>query len=204
MGMAAMPNSCGGLAINVEELIASFPVDKMTMLTQKISLTRWVVPVLPEQELECLLNAAIQLTEAGCDHDSEPCMRFYREGLNTSFVNILTDEAVNSWKPNIQNCILMSCGKLIQLCASHMKRDNPFLLELLAVALDPENKFHTFNASRQPEMFITAAAHETTAADRGSGSSSGGGHWGLLHEVFAVPLPEPRSPKGWLVDLINR
>lgn len=182
-------------SVSGDELIAAFPVAKLASLTTKISNTRWIVPVLPEQELECLLNAAIELTAAGCDHDCDPCMRFYRDALTMSFLKILTDEAVNTWKPNIQNCILVSCGKLMQLCALHMKRDNPFLLDLLSVVLDPENKFHTFNANRQPEMFVAADPLH---------SSGSGSVWGPLAEAFAVPLGEPRSPKGWLVDLINR
>ena len=48
-----------------EELLASFPIDKLNSLNAKISNPRWVVPVLPDQELECLLKAAIKLTEAG-------------------------------------------------------------------------------------------------------------------------------------------
>lgn len=48
-----------------EKLIASFPTAKLRSLTQKISNPRWVVPVLPEQELEVLLNAAIELAQAG-------------------------------------------------------------------------------------------------------------------------------------------
>lgn len=191
-------------SVSAEELMAAFPINKLASLTNKISNTRWIVPVLPEQELECLLNAAIELTLAGCDHECDPCMRFYRDALTMSFLKILTDEAVNTWKPNIQNCILLSCGKLMQLCALHMKRDNPFLLDLLSVVLDPENKFHTFNASRQPEMFVLAPAtgdplHSTTA-----NASGAVGAWGPLADTFAVPLSEPRNPKGWLVDLINR
>lgn len=85
----------------------------------------------------------------GVDEECEPCMRFYREGLTVSFMKILTDEAVNSWKYNIHYCILNSCVKFMQLCALHLKRDNSFLLELLSVVLDPDNKFNTFNISRQ-------------------------------------------------------
>ena len=196
--MTSSPNADATMAsgVSTEELIAAFPVAKLTTLTTKISNTRWIVPVLPEQELECLLNAAIELTAAGCDHDCDPCMRFYGDALTMSFLKILTDEAVNTWKPNIQNCILMSCGKLMQLCALHMKRDNPFLLDLLSVVLDPENKFHTFNAARQPEMFL--------GSTEGTSTGASGGVWGPLTETYAVPLPEPRNPKGWLVDLINR
>lgn len=37
----------------------------------------------------------------------------------------------------------------MQLCALHLKRDNTYLLELLSVVLDPDNKFNTFNITRQ-------------------------------------------------------
>lgn len=36
-----------------------FPLSKLTALEDKISSHRWVVPVLPDQELEVLLDAAI-------------------------------------------------------------------------------------------------------------------------------------------------
>lgn len=48
-----------------EQLIENFPEAKLRMLIAKISNPRWVVPVLPDQELECLLNYAIELTKAG-------------------------------------------------------------------------------------------------------------------------------------------
>ncbi|XP_017073329.2 probable ubiquitin carboxyl-terminal hydrolase FAF isoform X5 [Drosophila eugracilis] len=172
-----------------EKLISSFPTTKLRSLTQKISNPRWVVPVLPEQELEVLLNAAIELTQAGVDHDCEPCVEFYRNGLSTSFAKILTDEAVNSWKYNIHHCILVSCGKLLHLIAIHMQRDNPYLLDLLAIVFDPENKFNTFNAARQPECFATPDCI-----------------WGQLdsNKMYARPPAEPKNARGWLVDLINR
>lgn len=48
-----------------EQLIENFPEAKLRSLIAKISNPRWVVPVLPDQELECLLNYAIELTKAG-------------------------------------------------------------------------------------------------------------------------------------------
>lgn len=48
-----------------EQLIENFPEAKLRSLIAKISSPRWVVPVLPDQELECLLNYAIELTKAG-------------------------------------------------------------------------------------------------------------------------------------------
>lgn len=43
----------------------AFPHAKLAMLDEKISSPRWVVPVLPEQELECLLQASIELCRKG-------------------------------------------------------------------------------------------------------------------------------------------
>ena len=179
--------------ISVEQMIAAFPEAKLRSLVMKISNSRWIVPVLPDQELECLLNYAIKLTKAGVDHECDPCMRFYRESLYISFMKILTDDAVNSWKFNIHFCILKTCGKLLQLCALHMKRDNQYLLDLLAIVLDPENKFNTFNTKRPSDQY-------------GTPGMPTGGHWGILDEnqTFAKSPPEPRNPRGWLVDLINR
>lgn len=179
-----------------EQLIENFPEAKLRSLIAKISSPRWVVPVLPDQELECLLNYSIELTKAGksgvkytwielhffhhfhyfcffhslsgVDEECEPCMRFYREGLTVSFMKILTDEAVNSWKYNIHNCILNSCVKFMQLCALHLKRDNSYLLDLLNTVLDPDNKFNTFNISRQSAttslIGLTANLSKTTTA----------------------------------------
>ena len=42
------------------------------------------------------------LSLSGRDVNSEPCQRFFREGLTTSFIRILTDDAVSTWKPDIQ------------------------------------------------------------------------------------------------------
>ena len=39
-------------------------------------------------ELEVLLEASIRLSRAGFDTKSEPCQRFYREGLLTSFTKV--------------------------------------------------------------------------------------------------------------------
>ena len=87
----------------------------------------------------------------GIDGDCESCVRFYQNELATSFINILTDEAVMSWKNNIHVCIFKSCCKFLLLASLHMERDNQSLLELLAIVFDPENKFHMHNIARQPE-----------------------------------------------------
>ena len=38
------------------------------------------------------------LSVPGLDTRSEPCQRFFRDGLTTSFTKILTDDAVSGWK----------------------------------------------------------------------------------------------------------
>lgn len=153
-------------------------------------------------------------------------------------MKILTDEAVNSWKYNIHYCILNSCGKLLQLCALHMKRDNPYLLELLAIVLDPDNKFNTFNCTRQSDLYTYVTEPIVDGQDVGlpqipnattnpvglnpignpAGATVGvgpstvlhtnasNGHWGVLEEskVFAKSPSDAYSPRGWLVDMINR
>lgn len=42
-----------------------FPHAKLAILDEKISSPRWVVPVLPDQELEALMQAAIALCRTG-------------------------------------------------------------------------------------------------------------------------------------------
>ncbi len=66
---------------SAEEMLAAFPVAKLNKLEELISNPRWVIPVLPGAELEVLLDAATALAREGLDRRSEPCQRFYREGL---------------------------------------------------------------------------------------------------------------------------
>ncbi|XP_046818690.1 probable ubiquitin carboxyl-terminal hydrolase FAF-X isoform X1 [Vespa crabro] len=162
-----------------------FPISKLNILHEKISSSRWVVPVLPEQELECLLQASIELCKKGIDVQSEACQRFFREGLTISFTKILTDDAVNSWKSHIHNYINANCEHLVELCVLKLDEDWFPLLDLLAMVFDPSNKFHTFNAARASETVPPGC----NIPDE---------------ELYARPPIESRTPRGWLVDLINR
>ena len=80
---------------------ATFPVDELQKLDEMLARPRWVVPVMPDSELETLLDAAIILCRSKIDTQSEPCQRFFRDGLNISFVRIFTDDAVTTWKYDI-------------------------------------------------------------------------------------------------------
>ncbi|XP_063547239.1 probable ubiquitin carboxyl-terminal hydrolase FAF-X isoform X2 [Cydia strobilella] len=167
----------------------TFPEAKLKALEEKISHPRWVVPVLPEQELEVLLIAATELVARGEDENNVACQRFYNDALTVSFTKILTDDAVSSWKNNIQQCVRSNCEKLVKLCA--MKLNDPRFLHLLSMAFNPNNKFHTFNASRTCEG-LSATTNLPTA---GQGSTQ-------EPEVFSRSQ-DHRTPRGWLVHLIN-
>ncbi|XP_050553146.1 probable ubiquitin carboxyl-terminal hydrolase FAF-X isoform X2 [Spodoptera frugiperda] len=163
----------------------AFPEAKLKALEEKISHPRWVVPVLPEQELEALLIAATELAAKGEDATHPACQRFYNDALTVSFTKILTDDAVSSWKNNIQQCVRSNCEKLVKLCA--MKLDDPRFLHLLSMTFNPNNKFHTFNASRTCEGLSITPPGQGTAQES---------------EVFARSQ-DHRTPRGWLVHLIN-
>ncbi|XP_052737124.1 probable ubiquitin carboxyl-terminal hydrolase FAF-X isoform X2 [Bicyclus anynana] len=166
-----------------------FPEAKLKALEEKISHPRWVVPVLPEQELEALLIASIDLATKGEDVNNPHCQRFYNDALTISFTKVLTDEAVLSWKNNIQQCVRSNCEKLVKLCA--MKLDDPRFLHLLYMVFNPGNKFHTFNAPRTCEGL--SVTNISTSGGQGSTQEN---------EVFARSQ-DHRTPKGWLVHLIN-
>ena len=51
------------------------------------------------------------LLHQGLDGKSEPCQRFFRDGLTLSFVRVLDDDAVNAWNPDIQVSRGSSCGR---------------------------------------------------------------------------------------------
>lgn len=125
-----------------------FPVAELARLDEMINRPRWVVPVLAKGELEVLLEAAIALCKEGRDVASEPCQRFFREGLTISFTKILTDEAVSGWKFEIHRCIMRNCERLVELCVTKLQQDWFPLLDLLAMVLNPHNKFHSYNGSR--------------------------------------------------------
>ncbi|XP_013883260.1 probable ubiquitin carboxyl-terminal hydrolase FAF-X [Austrofundulus limnaeus] len=168
----------------LEEEEPAFPHTDLAKLDDMINRPRWVVPVLPKGELEVLLEAAIDLSKKGLDVKCEACQRFFRDGLTISFTKILTDEAVSGWKFEIHRCIINNTHRLIELCVAKLSQDWFPLLELLAMATNPHCKFHIYNGTRPSE---TVPAGAQLADD----------------ELYARP-PDPRSPKGWLVDLINK
>lgn len=171
-------------SVVVEEEEEEFPLAELARLDEMINRPRWVVPVLPKGELEVLLEAAIRLCRQGRDVQSEPCQRFFREGLTISFTKILTDEAVSGWKFEIHRCIMKNCERLVELCVTKLHQDWFPLLDLLAMVLNPHNKFHSYNGTRPSDSVPPGSQIPDD-------------------QVFARPV-DTRTPKGWVVDLINR
>lgn len=54
-----------GEEVSQQRLEPDFPHIELAQLDEKLSNARWVVPVMPEQELECLLQASIDLCKKG-------------------------------------------------------------------------------------------------------------------------------------------
>lgn len=156
----------------------------LSQLDELINQPRWVVPVLPDGQLEVLQKAAIKLAKAGLDTQNELCQRFFRDGLTISFSKILTDEAVSGWKLHIHQCIFKNAELLVELCVAKLRDDWMPLLELLAMVFNPLCKFHIYNGNRPSE------------------TDPPGGQ--LQPEDLFARMADARQPKGWLVDLVNK
>lgn len=177
------------VSTNEEYTGMCFPMAELSRLDDMINRPRWVIPVLPRSELEVLLDASISLANQGLDQLSEPCQRFYREGLTISFTKILTDEAVNGWKPEIHRCIFNNCEKLIDLIVLKLDSDCLPLLELLSIVFNPNNKFHTFTSSRIIETPRSSLPDQPLQEQQ--------------QEIYAKSN-DSRNPRHYLIELLNR
>uniref|UniRef100_A0A3Q4I647 ubiquitinyl hydrolase 1 n=1 Tax=Neolamprologus brichardi TaxID=32507 RepID=A0A3Q4I647_NEOBR len=159
----------------LEEEEPAFPHTDLAKLDDMINRPRWVVPVLPKGELEVLLEAAIDLSKKGGSAGLFPV-------LDLVLVILPFFLLISGFIP--QRCIINNTHRLVELCVAKLSQDWFPLLELLAMATNPHCKFHIYNGTRPSE---TVPAGAQLADD----------------ELYARP-PDPRSPKGWLVDLINK
>lgn len=141
-----------------------FPIDDLSNLDEMLNRPRWLVPVLPKQELEILLDKSIDLCKKGLDIKSQACKRFYRDGLLQSFTKILTDDAVVSWKLDIYRCIYNNSLKAIELCVLKLNTndiDNCVpLLDLLAMLFNPNCKYHLSNSIRNNDIDVDHDTNE--------------------------------------------
>uniref|UniRef100_H2XU19 Uncharacterized protein n=1 Tax=Ciona intestinalis TaxID=7719 RepID=H2XU19_CIOIN len=174
-------NEAGVTDLGQKEAEPEFPMVELDQLEEMINRTQWVVPVLPNGQLEVLLQCAIKQSTQGAI--TVPCKRFLNSSLVVSFTKILTDDAVSNWKLNIHECIYKNILLLIELCISKLSDDFPPLLELLGMAINPHCKYHIYNAQRASKSVPFDAQLKDD-------------------ELYARPA-DTRQPRGWLVDLVN-
>ena len=122
-------------------------------------------------------------------------------------LQIMTDEAVSSWRFDIHKCILKNCERLVELCVVKLQDDWFPLLDLLAMVLNPANKFHLYNGSRPSEFnlkqYILQQSEQKIQSDRNETGDGDTENIDSNIEPYARSI-DARSPKGWIVDLINR
>ena len=110
----------------------------------------------------------------------------------------MTDEAVSSWRFDIHKCILRNCERLVELCVVKLHDDWFPLLDLLAMVLNPANKFHLYNGSRPSEFnlkqYITQQSEQKVQGDKsdtGDGINENIGKNGLyfivIYKIKAFP-----------------
>ena len=88
----------------------------------------------------------------------------------------MTDEAVSSWRFDIHKCILRNCERLVELCVVKLHDDWFPLLDLLAMVLNPANKFHLYNGSRPSEFNLKQyIAQQSEQKVQGDKSDTGDG-----------------------------
>ncbi|EJW80321.1 hypothetical protein WUBG_08770, partial [Wuchereria bancrofti] len=83
------------------EDFTELPSGMLTRLFDQLHRARWVVPVLPNQELEGLMEVAIVLIKRGTDRTSKFFEGFLEKGLEVAFDKLMNDEAMKDWKIEI-------------------------------------------------------------------------------------------------------
>ncbi|CAH8591225.1 unnamed protein product [Dicrocoelium dendriticum] len=129
------------LSESVDTAQSGFPSQAWTTLNNCLSMTKWVVPVLPDSQLETLLKASIELAKLGKDTDCSMCKDFYSFGLLTSFYKTFQDGAVDGWDCQILHYIYMNALLAIELCAIKAADDCLPILELQSILFSPDSRF---------------------------------------------------------------
>ncbi|KAK4475402.1 hypothetical protein MN116_002461 [Schistosoma mekongi] len=132
----------------------SFPVHAFNTLNSLLSRSHWQVPVLPDSQLETILLASINMAKHGEDIYSQDCLRFYSDGLISSFQKIFHDDAVTRWDSHILHFIYANALLAIELCSIKAKSDCLGILELESILFNPNSRFHTRS------MISTGVTHE--------------------------------------------
>ena len=110
-------------------------------------------------------------------------------------LQIMTDEAVSSWRFDIHKCILKNCERLVELCVVKLQDDWFPLLDLLAMVLNPTNKFHLYNGSRPSEFnlkqYIIQQSEQRVQSDRNETGDGDIENIGKFYHGFRIADKKP-------------
>ncbi|KAL3990716.1 Ubiquitin carboxyl-terminal hydrolase family protein [Acanthocheilonema viteae] len=104
------------------EDFTELPSGMLTRLFDQLHRTRWIVPVLPNQELEGLMEVAIVLIKRGTDRTSKYFEGFLEKGLQVAFDKLMNDEALKDWKIEIHRFIWLSVARFLVMFTEKMRQ----------------------------------------------------------------------------------
>ncbi|VDO12598.1 unnamed protein product [Brugia timori] len=104
------------------EDFTELPSGMLTRLFDQLHRARWVVPVLPKQELEGLMEVAIVLIKRGTDKTSKFFEGFLEKGLEVAFDKLMNDEAMKDWKIEIHRFIWLSVARFLIMFTEKMRQ----------------------------------------------------------------------------------
>ncbi|XP_041474973.1 ubiquitin carboxyl-terminal hydrolase 24-like isoform X2 [Lytechinus variegatus] len=184
------PSSSSGEAREEEsmEVNKEFPTGNLYELEGRVFTDQWSIPYKKEESLGKCLIAATRFASEGRMESDENCMRFVNRCMPEAFRKLLTSKAVHRWGAEIHEGIYNMLQLLIELVAVRLKhKPVPLeLLEVLAMAFNPETEFHYKNRAKKWDHIFWEEK------------------FGVNH-TFAVspPFETYKDPCGWLVNLIN-
>ncbi|VDK83254.1 unnamed protein product [Litomosoides sigmodontis] len=133
------------------EDFTELPSGMLTRLFDQLHRTRWVVPVLPNQELEGLMEVAIVLIKRGTDRTSKFFEGFLEKGLQVAFDKLMNDEAMKDWKIEIHRFIWLSVARFLVMFTEKMRQTlvaedfHHAYWKILQYALSSNSRFHMQN-----------------------------------------------------------
>ncbi|KAH9280250.1 putative ubiquitin carboxyl-terminal hydrolase FAF-X [Echinococcus granulosus] len=165
--------------ISEQDFTPDFPVAEMDTMHTKIRKPSWVVPVLPNEELETVLLACIKLVETSIVitlfsliflDQYERCLYFNKfcdQDLNSAFEKIICDRAGDLWSDQTHHFIFMNSLLAVQLCACMADKDFAPIMELESRLFNPESKFHKHSVSNRSSLeAIRFGTGETESVSR--------------------------------------
>ncbi|CAG9536041.1 unnamed protein product [Cercopithifilaria johnstoni] len=140
------------------EDFTELPSGMLTRLFDQLHRARWIVPVLPNQELEGLMEVAIVLIKRGTDKTSKFFEGFLEKGLQVAFDKLMNDEAMKDWKIEIHRFIWLSVARFLIMFTEKMRQTlaaedfHHAYWKILQYVLSSNSRFHMQNFGRKADF----------------------------------------------------